>query len=120
MVLKKKYIELKGCSISTTDNTELENKIEKTYSTSEDCRCHLRTHRFQGIGAYIVGSYAAMTDKELQDSVKTIQQLLVEYGVLFGGGPIDSTDENAAYGVISYVTLHENQFNIGGSTTIIS
>ena len=59
-------------------------------------------------------SCTAMADKELKDSIKTIQQLLVEYGVLFGGGPMDSADDDNAYAEVGYENLLENHLNIGG------
>ena len=55
-----------------------------------------------------------MSDKDLQNSIKTIQQLLVEYGVLFGGGPMDSADDENAYAEVGYKNLLENHLNIGG------
>jgi hypothetical protein len=84
--------------------------------TGENCRKHLVARRLRSIKAYTVGSYADMMDTELQDSIKTIQQLLVEYGVLFGEGPMELTEENDVYNAISYTPLPENQFNIGGFT----
>jgi hypothetical protein len=46
-----------------------------------------------------------LSDTQLQESIKTIQQLLVEYGILLGGGPMEATEEDKAYDALNYVSL---------------
>ena len=88
--------------------------LKEVPANSGDFRRHLRSHRLQRIESCSSTSYFTMSDKELQHSIKTIQQLLVEYGVLFSGGGMTSDDEELAYTQVGYESLLENHLNIGG------
>jgi len=93
--------------------------LKEIPADSGDFRRHLRSHRLQRIDSCSSTSYFTMSDKELQHSIKTIQQLLVEYGVLFSGGGMTSDDEELAYTQVGYESLLENHLNIGGFAGLI-